>query len=187
MPSSQDLLKLRLPDRLREAARRQTAVDSMRLEKFSLRFYQKSDRQSIARIYRDSIEHLGNRHYSAEQVGAWSGFADDRGAFEAWLNGARTLVAVDDTGSVIGFGGIEPTGRISSLFVAPAAMRKGVGSALLCRLLDEARSNGLHDVSTHASEFSRAVFEKNGFVVTQVEHTRFRGVEFMRYLMLARI
>jgi putative acetyltransferase len=38
-------------------------------------------------------------------------------------------------------------------------------------------------VTTEASEFSKPLFEKHGFTVTEVEHTTCKGVEFTRYAM----
>jgi putative acetyltransferase len=140
----------------------------------------------IEAIYRDSIRHLGPSVYSPAQVAAWARFADDAVAFRAWIATATTFVAVG-AGGPIGFGGLQSGGRIASLFVAPAAMRQGVASRLLEHLLAEARSRGFHDVTAHASEFSRSLFVRYGFSVAVVEHTVVSGVEFSRYAMRAEI
>ena len=63
----------------------------------------------------------------------------------------------------VGIGGLEKKGRISSLFVSPGCMRRGIGSALLTRLLEEAESRNMGQLRTEASEFSKALFEKFGF------------------------
>ena len=149
----------------------------------SIRPYRHSDLDSLLRIYRESITHLGGSRYTPEQVRAWSGYFDEPAAFGKWLGRSDTVVAVDEAGQAIGFGSIEDTGRIASLFVAPSAMRRGVGMALLSRLLDEARTRGMTAVTAQASEFSRPLFEQFGFETAGIEHTEVEGAAFVRYAM----
>jgi len=98
-----------------------------------------------------------------------------------------TLVAVNDADQCIGFGGLEPSARIASLFVAPGYMRQGVASTLVEHLITEAKSRGYEVLTADASEFSKPVLERFGFSVIEVEHTQFKGVDFSRYAMQARI
>jgi putative acetyltransferase len=103
-----------------------------------------------------------------------------------WVSDAMTLIAVAEN-ECLGFGSLQSQGRISALFVAPGYGRQGIASQLLAHLLAEARSRGFEVVAAEASEFSRSLFGKYGFSVTEVEHTRFRGVAFTRYAMRAHI
>ena len=145
------------------------------------------DIDSLARIYTGSNLELGTTCYTPEQVEAWSSYSDDAEDFSAWLTGAKTFVAVDEHDECLGFGGLEPKGRVSSLFVAPQHRRKGIASRLLERLIEEAKILGFEVVTTEASEFSKPLFEKHGFVITEVEHSEFKGVDFTRYAMQVRI
>jgi putative acetyltransferase len=154
---------------------------------YRVREYQDADLPSVATIYTSSIRQLGAEYYSGDQVAAWSSFPEDTAGFERWITEATTFVAVNSHDECIGFGGIEHHGRIASLFVAPAFVRKGVGSGLLMRLLEEARAQKIVVVTAHASEFSRPLFEKFGFGVEEIEHIEFKGVEFSRYAMRASI
>ena len=94
----------------------------------NIRKYYDFDLLSLAHIYKTSIIHLGSEFYSDDQVFAWSGFADDIKAFEQWISNAATIVALNGDQERLGFGGIEGSGRISSLFVSPSAMRKVEGA-----------------------------------------------------------
>lgn len=154
---------------------------------YRIRDLREADLAMLADLYRSSIRHLGGECYSAEQVEAWSSFPDSRHEFEQWVSSATTLVAVDSDDVCIGFGGLEESGRISALFVSPGWQRMGVGYHLTQRLLGLARSRGFNRVTTAASAFSRPLFEKCGFGVIAIEHTEFKGVEFTRYAMQARI
>ena len=140
---------------------------------------------ALAAIYQQAIRHLGEPHYTPEQVRAWAGHADDETTFSRWLDDASTTVATDRELGIVGFGGIDGKGRITSMFVSPAMMRRGVASTILEALFRQARSRGLTRLTTEASEFSRPLFELFGFEVTGVEERVFRDVEFSRYTMQA--
>ena len=142
-----------------------------------------ADGPALARIYRQAIQGLGPSRYTSAQVSAWAGFAADPEAFAAWLDGATTLVAVDADDRPLGFAGLEPGGRVASLFVVPAAARRGIGQALLRRLLAEAGGRGLRQLTAEASAFSRPLFERFGFELVGVERVALRGVAFERYAM----
>ena len=149
----------------------------------NIRKYENSDLLSLAHIYKSSILQLGSQYYSEKQITAWSGFADDINSFELWISNAATYVATNGRRKILGFGGIEKSGRISSLFVTPKATRKGVGKALLSRLLSIIERRGIVKVTTEASELSKPLFEKFGFTVRNLEVTHFRGAAFTRYAM----
>lgn len=153
----------------------------------TIRKYQDSDLPLLAKIYRAAIRHFDDGSYSKEQIAAWSSFPDDAEAFKKWITKSTTFVAVSNDNTPIAFGGLEDQGHIASLFVAPEMMRKGVGLALLVRLVEEARSRGINTITTDASEYSRPLFEKYGFRVKEIESTDFKGVKFSRYTMHMRI
>lgn len=142
-----------------------------------------ADLASLAVIYADAIRHLGPRHYTAAQVAAWAAFADDAGRFRQWVVSAATTVAVDDQDQAVGFAGLIDPGHVASLFVAPPWQRRGVGSSLLRALLAQARERGVARITTHASEFSRPLFERFGFRVSAVEQGDVGGVTIERYAM----
>jgi putative acetyltransferase len=152
--------------------------------KITVRPYNASDLSDLAHIYKQGIKKLGQTHYTNDQVVAWSSFADDTDDFRKWINHSTTFVAVDMNMNVVGFAGLESNGRVSSLFVAPDAMRNGVGTTLLHRLIEEIKRRDLDSVTTDASEFSKPLFERFGFYVKGLEHTHFKGVLFTRYQMV---
>lgn len=155
--------------------------------RYEIREIEPEDLPAAAEIYRDSIRRAGREYYTAVQVDAWSSFADDEARFATWVDRATTYVAVEREGRVVGFGGLESRCRIASLYVAPDRQRRGVGSRLLAYLLERSREFGCEFVTTEASEFSKALFETHGFSVVELETTEFKGVEFTRHRMRARV
>ena len=133
-------------------------------------------------IYESSIRRLGPTAYSNAQVDAWASYASESG-FENWIASAKTFVAVARNGGIIGFAGLAGNGHVSAVFVAPAYHRMGVGSELLTTILSYAQSMGVEKITSHASEFSKPLFEKYGFTVSEIEHTQVKGVSIFRYSM----
>lgn len=148
-----------------------------------IREYANADLSSLASIYRSSIEKIGHTRYSKNQVRAWSGYFPTNERFEKWLLESEIFVAINYKKEVLGFSGLEKSRRISSLFVSPKAMRIGVGTELLKYSIAVAISRHSTSLTAEASEFSKPLFEKNGFQVKGIETNAIRGVEIDRYPM----
>ena len=140
------------------------------------------EEHALSRVYQDSVSGLGPAHYSPEQVAAWASFGDEREAFTDFVCVPWTVVAEDESG-LIGFAGFEDDGHVPSLYVRHDRARRGVGSQLLEAVLREAESRGMDRLYAEASLFSKAVFERHGFVCERMEHSERRGVLFDRFLM----
>jgi GNAT superfamily N-acetyltransferase len=52
---------------------------------------------------------------------------------------------------------------IMNMFTKPEWRRKGIGSAILEKLLEEARNRGIEAVKLHATPMGRSLYEKYGF------------------------
>jgi putative acetyltransferase len=139
----------------------------MAADDIEIRPYRAGDETGIARVFFDSVRHVGIRHYSAAQVEAWAPAPPPVDALLARVTDGRlTLVAVDASGAVVGYGDLEPDGHIDHLYCAPEAVGIGVGGRLVAALLDAAEQQGIADLSVEASDAARPVFERHGFVVT---------------------
>ena len=118
---------------------------------------------------------------------------------QAWLS-ARSgafaaIVAVDDaTRQVVGFASLSPykeraayrTTVEDSVYVHRDAARRGVGTALLTRLIEIARESGFHAIIARieaSGEGSRALHAQCGFELVGVE--REVGRKFKRWLSVA--
>jgi putative acetyltransferase len=141
-----------------------------------------ADLPRLAVIYRSAIRTLGPAHYTPEQVAMWSAFADDTAGFATWFASGTAIVA-EGASTVDGFGILQPSGRLAALFVAPEAVRRGIGSALTSWMLSEARRLGLERVTTEASAFSEPLFRRMGFRSTGQETVTRGGVVFERCCM----
>lgn len=80
-------------------------------------------------------------------------------------------IAEDGTGRAIGTARLLPDGSIGRMAVLAAWRGRGVGGALLRRLLEVAERRGDAEVTLHAQTHACGFYERHGF--------RRRGEEFM--------
>jgi putative acetyltransferase len=142
------------------------------------------DLPALAALYSNTVRTLGPALYTADQVRVWSASPDHAERFRGFILEAHTLVALTEASPLpLGFAGLEPDGRIASLYVRADHCRQGIGSALLAALIEKAAADGLSKLRTEASKFSRPVFERFGFELDEVERGLHHGVPFARFLM----
>ncbi len=73
------------------------------------------------------------------------------------------VLAFSEKRDVVGTGRLEPTGKIA-LAVLGEYRGQGVGSAMLIRLVEEARQRGFDQVYLHAQTHALSFYKKFGFV-----------------------
>ena len=120
------------------------------------------------------------------------------GQQEDWLaarSGAfSAIVAVDAADTVVGFASLSPykeraaysTTVEDSVYVDPSRQGEGIGTALLTRLIDIARTSGFHTVIARieaSGAASRALHSRCGFELVGIE--REVGRKFNRWLDVA--
>ena len=149
----------------------------------SIRPFHPNDEAQLADLYEATVRRWAPALYSAEQVEAWATAARDPERLHAMLTGGQTFVAVDALDQPIGFSGVEPDGRIASLYVAANSTRQGIGSSLLRHVIQHAAQAKLPPLWSEASFLSRALFERHNFVVEHAEYIDFNGVEFKRWIV----
>ena len=142
----------------------------------------KSDIAELSKIYGESVELLAPELYTPEQVKAWADFANEA-EFEDFILGNKTWLDLEGK-EIRGYCGYGEDGHIASLYISPKHSRKGVGGALLSHVLKEAQEEGIKSFYTEASFLSKVLFERHGFIVSEVEHLIRNGVEFKRYKMI---
>ncbi|MED5619339.1 GNAT family N-acetyltransferase [Ideonella sp. BN130291] len=143
-----------------------------------------ADVPALAALYADTARALGSWCYTPQQVAAWARFAADGPGFHDYVAGASTWIAQQDHGAaVLGFCGVDDSGEVRSLYVAAAATRQGIGSALLRHALGAAQQRGLQRFCAWATPFSVPVFQRAGFVLARVVTEPFQGVVFDRFRM----
>ncbi|MFQ5547651.1 MAG: GNAT family N-acetyltransferase [Woeseia sp.] len=74
------------------------------------------------------------------------------------------VLAFSEKRDVVGTGRLEPAGKIARLAVVAEYRGQGVGSAMLTRLIEEARNRGFSQVYLHSQTHALNFYKKFGFV-----------------------
>lgn len=151
-----------------------------------IRLAKKTDVQTLAILFHETVMTHGPEHYTAAQTNAWAASTLNIEQFEAFILGIRTYVAATATG-IIGFSGLAENGHVTSLYVRHDRLKQGIGSALLTHVIEQAQRDRLSRLYAEASEFSRGLFQKMGFQHYDTEIVERFDVSFTRYLMEKRI
>lgn len=142
-----------------------------------IRAYHPSDAIALGRLYVRSVEQLGPRDYSAQQVAAWASLGPSAERLHELSTRRIRLVAVDGSDQPIAFVDLEKDGHIDFLYCAPEAAGQGVASALYDELEEIARERGMRRLYAEASEGARRFFLKKGFVVTSKRQLEVLGIQ----------
>jgi putative acetyltransferase len=149
----------------------------------TIREAKRADARQIVRIFHDTIHTVNTRDYTTEQVNAWSPVVPDAEEWAERKFPTRTTFVADDEGIIAGFGELEDNGHVDCFYCHHAYQRRGVGSAILRRIEDKARTLRLTRLFTEASITARPFFEIRGFAVVRWQTVICRDVEFANFVM----
>jgi putative acetyltransferase len=129
----------------------------------ALRPYLPADAKRCAEIFRASVEQLAADDYDEDQREAWASTSDDEMAFRGRLEGALTLIATI-AGEAAGFGSLKDNEKIDMLYIQPDFVGRGAARTLIDALTRLAIARGAKLLTVDASEVSKPLFERLGFV-----------------------
>jgi putative acetyltransferase len=135
-------------------------------EKFALRPALPADAPVLAELFRASIEEWAPEDYSAAQIDAWAGVADDEKAFAQKLSEALTIVA-SRAGEIVGFASLKGVDVLDMLYVHPNAARRGVATQLCDALEKLAAARKATLLKADASDCATGFFALRGYEPVQ--------------------
>ncbi|WP_323145053.1 GNAT family N-acetyltransferase [Massilia phyllosphaerae] len=150
---------------------------------YTLRLYQRSDAENLARLYERSVSYYGPTAYSTAQVKAWAGTVSAEKIRERSGDGRHVIVANDLAGNVLGWVDLEADGHIDFLYIAPEAHGRRLGSRLYCAVEQHARSRSMPLLHVEASELARHLFAKQGFTLIRRNELSVCGVAIHNFSM----
>jgi GNAT superfamily N-acetyltransferase len=126
------------------------------------------DAAAIALAHRDSITTLGPAFYADDAVEAWGEGLTPELYRNAMRGGETFFVAtgvLDDRPVVLGFAThrVDDAQSGTSVYVRGRAARQGIGTALLKRAEEHARSQGATSICIQASLAGVSFYKANGF------------------------
>lgn len=123
------------------------------------------DADVLASLFHASVREAGIRHYSADQVVAWSPSKPDPEGYVLQAESRTMLVAVDDDNQPIGYGDLNSDGSIGHLYCHPDLIGTGVGSAIYAAIESAVKRADLSVLYVETSEGARRLFKRRGFHV----------------------
>jgi putative acetyltransferase len=135
------------------------------------------DAKAICDLHIRSIRVLCADDYTADQIEAWAGRKKPELYSRAMTEGGETmLVAIDEQGRIVGFAAFNEA-EIYGLYVAPEAVRRGVGSQLLDATEAAMRLNGVREVSFRSTLTAVTFYQAHGYQRGDDAVSRMSGVE----------
>ena len=150
-----------------------------------IRRYRQGEEPALFEVYYSAIHLVASREYTTEQVHAW---APRDLAPELWKNRIRGInpFVAELNEQVVGYADVQPNGYIDHFFVSGMHPRQGIGSLLMKRILEEAKSLELRELTSDVSMTAQPFFKKYGFEVVEQRYPERRGIVIPNALMRRR-
>ncbi len=148
----------------------------------TIRPFRSRDAAQLWDVFYAAVHQLACGDYSAEQLAAWAPAEHDPEQWARRMERIRPFVA-ERAGRIVGYADVQANGYIDHFFVAPAAARSGVGTALMRRIHERAAELGLTRLYSDVSITARPFFERFGFVVEAEQMVAVRGVTMKNFRM----
>jgi putative acetyltransferase len=150
---------------------------------FTIRKATHDDLDRITELFRETILHINSKDYSEKQVNTWASRADK---LPKWHDRIRHqyFILAEREGTLLGFGSITSEAYLDTIFVHKDHQKEGIGSAILEKLLANAKENGKTEVFTEASLTARPFLEKHSFRTNRPQQKVRDGVVFVNFAMI---
>lgn len=149
----------------------------------TIRPFRSGDESPLRAVYASAIHEIARRDYTQAQLDAWAPADFDAGKWARRIQGITPFVAEGADGLLLGYADVQPDGYVDHFFVAGHAGGRGVGGALMRRLLERARELGVAQLSSDVSRTAQPFFARFGFELVEQRRPVVRGVEIPNALM----
>lgn len=152
-------------------------------DKIEIKKYRLQDAKELENIYYHTIHNINIRDYSEEQVNAWAPTSclELDGWKKKWEK-LPPIVSIID-GQVVGFAEFEDSGHIDCFYIHHQFQGKGVGSALIKEIEQQALQKNISKIFAEVSITAKPFFLKRGFRVKKDQIVTIRGVELNNFVM----
>ncbi|WP_168123029.1 GNAT family N-acetyltransferase [Paenibacillus sp. HB172176] len=150
-----------------------------------IRAFCKADIDEIVSLFYDTVHTINRGDYSKEQVEAWEREEDRANRREAWLDSLQRNLAyvAERDGIITGFSDMTTKGYLDRMFVHKDFQGRGIATALLRKLEEEAARLELTSMFADVSLTARPFFERHGFNVMQARVVERGGVALNNFRM----
>lgn len=146
-----------------------------------------ADIPELKELFRNTVQTVNARDYTAEEVADWASCADRPEHWEELLASLHFIIAIDVEDRIVGFTSIRNDGYLHSMFIHKDHQGEGIATALLQRIETYAREHGIHDIISEVSITARPFFEHRGYTVEREQRAQANRLQLTNYVMRKRI
>ena len=151
-----------------------------------LRKYKSEDCTTLAELFYHTVHTVNSKDYTNDQLDAWASGDIDISAWNKSFLNHNTLVA-EIKGTIVGFGDMNDNGYLDKLFVHKGYQNKGIATAIVNELEQQAVVCGVTLFSTHASITARPFFEQRGYLVIRENTVVRSNIKLNNFIMEKKI
>ncbi|WP_125767061.1 GNAT family N-acetyltransferase [Lapidilactobacillus wuchangensis] len=148
---------------------------------FQLREYRSTDLTELTQLFYQTVHQVNCRDYSVDQLNAWADGQLDLPAWNASFLDHETIVAVNLTGQLVGFGDLAATGYLDRLYVHAAYQHQGIATTICDRLEHDYSGPA---ITTAASITARPFFQQRGYQIQRQQQVIRHGVALTNFVMV---
>lgn len=142
--------------------------------RFDVRAARTGDAESICHVHVGSIRVLCARDYTDRQIEAWAGPKRPEDYVRA-MDAGETIYVAEAQGEILGFA-CRSADELRGLYVAPTAVRRGVGTALLECIEAEAGAEGIQMLRLQSTLTAASFYRARGYVADGLGERLMGGV-----------
>lgn len=150
---------------------------------FTIRQATVSDFPELTELYKNTVLSVNRRDYSAEEVEDWASCGDDITHWHELFAEQYYIVVENKRRELVGFASINDAGYMHTMFVHKDFQHQGIATLLYNTLEKYAREKGVDKISSEVSITARPFFEKQGFVVEEVQKRKANRLRLTNYKM----
>ncbi|MDF1696883.1 MAG: GNAT family N-acetyltransferase [Saprospiraceae bacterium] len=139
-----------------------------------------NDLQEITNLFKNTIQNVALKDYSAQEITSWSEGAKNT---DNWLKRIDThyflLVKIEDV--LVGMGSLDSNGYLDVIYVHHDYQGHGIASDLLRRMEEKAKSDGHRFITSDVSITAKPFFLHKGYTLVKPQLVLCRGVVLRNY------
>ena len=140
----------------------------------TIRTARPEDAEAICRLHVASIRVLCARDYTPEQIEAWAG-PKQAADYVRGMEAGESMYVAEADGELLGFG-CRLGQELRALYVSPTATGRGVGTAVLKRIEDDAFAAEIRAIELHSTLTAASFYHARGYARGEPVARLMRGV-----------
>lgn len=147
-----------------------------------LRKYESYDCVILAELFYNTVHIVNSVDYTKIQLDVWATGNVNISDWDKSFSEHNTVIA-EEYGNIVGFGDMDNNGYLDRLYVHSDYQRKGIATAIVNELEQQAIVHGISLFTTHASITAKPFFEQHGYHVVRENKVVRSGVELTNFIM----